>query len=193
TFGRTTIRAFAANVSEMKRMAARDFEDILQCCISCFEGLLSSPHNETILSLLYVMAYWHGLAKMRMHTDTSLRVLDHTTTVLGTHLRYFTAVTCEAFATKETEVEYAARQCAQVCQNVARGGPTSSAATNRSGRRACTFNMGTIKGHMLGDYVHCIKCSGMTDSYSTQLVSLPMLSLLTVDHKITSQGKHEHR
>ncbi|KAH9914268.1 hypothetical protein B0H21DRAFT_896115 [Amylocystis lapponica] len=29
-FGRSTIRDFAANVSEMKRMAARDFEDILQ-------------------------------------------------------------------------------------------------------------------------------------------------------------------
>jgi hypothetical protein len=30
TFGRDTIRRFANNVSEMKKLAARDFEDILQ-------------------------------------------------------------------------------------------------------------------------------------------------------------------
>lgn len=30
TFGRSTIRTFGANVSGMKKLAARDFEDILQ-------------------------------------------------------------------------------------------------------------------------------------------------------------------
>jgi hypothetical protein len=30
TFGRDTIRRFSSNVSELKKMAARDFEDILQ-------------------------------------------------------------------------------------------------------------------------------------------------------------------
>lgn len=30
TFGKGTIRKFSNNVSEMKRLAARDFEDILQ-------------------------------------------------------------------------------------------------------------------------------------------------------------------
>lgn len=30
TFGRDSIRKFASNVSEMKKLAARDFEDILQ-------------------------------------------------------------------------------------------------------------------------------------------------------------------
>jgi hypothetical protein len=32
TFGKDTIRRFSKNVSEMKRIAARDFEDILQVC-----------------------------------------------------------------------------------------------------------------------------------------------------------------
>jgi hypothetical protein len=37
TYGRDTIRRFANNVSEMKKLAARDFEDMLQvnshfCC-----------------------------------------------------------------------------------------------------------------------------------------------------------------
>ena len=33
TFGRDTIRRFHRNVSEMKRLAARDFEDVLQVSI----------------------------------------------------------------------------------------------------------------------------------------------------------------
>ena len=38
TFGRDTIRKFDANVSAMKRLAARDWEDLLQvnCFISCY-------------------------------------------------------------------------------------------------------------------------------------------------------------
>lgn len=31
-FGEATIRRFATNVSEMKKMAARDYEDMLQVC-----------------------------------------------------------------------------------------------------------------------------------------------------------------
>ena len=34
TFGRFTIRRFHNNVSEMKKLAARDFEDILQVRVS---------------------------------------------------------------------------------------------------------------------------------------------------------------
>jgi hypothetical protein len=33
TFGQDTIRRFSNNVSELKRLAARDFEDLLQVCV----------------------------------------------------------------------------------------------------------------------------------------------------------------
>jgi hypothetical protein len=33
TFGRDTIRRFSNNVSEMKKLAARDFEDMLQVAV----------------------------------------------------------------------------------------------------------------------------------------------------------------
>ena len=33
TFGNGTIRTFSANSSEMKKLAARDFEDLLQVCV----------------------------------------------------------------------------------------------------------------------------------------------------------------
>ncbi|CDO74305.1 hypothetical protein BN946_scf184839.g11 [Trametes cinnabarina] len=170
TFGRSTIRRFAHNVSEMKRMAARDLEDILQCVIPCIEGLLSSEHNDRILLLLYHVAYWHALAKLRLHTDTSLQLLSSSTVVLGRALRHFTSVTCAAFDTKESKAEYAARQRAQ-----ARRKMTSSMSAAVVGRRQRTFNLKVVKLHFLGDYVQCIKRYGTTDSYTTQI------------------GEHEHR
>ncbi|OJA15139.1 hypothetical protein AZE42_07563 [Rhizopogon vesiculosus] len=53
TFGRGTIRRFHKNASAMKRLATRDFEDLLQCAIPVFEGLLPNPHNKVILDLLF--------------------------------------------------------------------------------------------------------------------------------------------
>jgi hypothetical protein len=34
TFGRNTIRKISGSVSEMKKLAARDFEDYLQVCLN---------------------------------------------------------------------------------------------------------------------------------------------------------------
>ncbi len=36
TFGSSTIRRFATNASEMKKLAARDFEDLLQVVLQPF-------------------------------------------------------------------------------------------------------------------------------------------------------------
>ncbi|KIM59741.1 hypothetical protein SCLCIDRAFT_83123, partial [Scleroderma citrinum Foug A] len=55
TFGQDTIRWFHKNVSELKRLVARDFEDILQCSIPVFVGLLPDPHNMQVLHLLFVL------------------------------------------------------------------------------------------------------------------------------------------
>ncbi|KIK32452.1 hypothetical protein CY34DRAFT_45100, partial [Suillus luteus UH-Slu-Lm8-n1] len=69
TFGRGTIRRFHTNASAMKKLAARDFEDLLQCVIPVFEGLLPKEHNGIVLDMLFDLAAWHGYAKLRMHTD----------------------------------------------------------------------------------------------------------------------------
>ncbi|KAH9931348.1 uncharacterized protein B0H18DRAFT_1116505 [Fomitopsis serialis] len=164
-FGTFTIRKFAANVSEMKKLAARDFEDILQCAIPCFEGLLPEPHDSNVRILLFTLAYWHGLAKLRMHTDSSLALLDTATTALGEALRQFEAVTCPAFTTQESSAEYSKRM-RNHARLVTRGlAPAQSAP---SGRRPRTFNMKTPKTHFLGDYVANIRATGTTDSGSTQ-------------------------
>jgi len=67
------------------------------------------PYNTQILKLLFNLAHWHGLAKLRLHTDTTLSMLSQVTASLGKQLREFREKTCTAFQTKELERERAAR------------------------------------------------------------------------------------
>ena len=167
----------------MKRLAGYDSEDLLQvsdlrgtkilalipvpqCIIPCIEGLLPEPHNTSVIELLFIFATWHALAKLHIHTDTSLRLLDTATTALGNALRYFTYVTCPEFDTFETAAEYAKRQRQQATTTSSTSTATPSA-TSRQPRR---FSLKTIKLHFLGDYVSCIKTFGTTDNYNSALV-----------------------
>ena len=126
SFGRDAIRRFRLNCSELKNMAARDFENLLQvrsisftrlspthihpqCAIPVFDGLLPEPYNGQILRLLFIAAHWHGLAKLRLHNDLTLDVLDSVTESLGNKLREFRDKTCSAFVTRELEREFNSR------------------------------------------------------------------------------------
>lgn len=80
-----------------------------QCAIPVFEGLLPEPHNTAIMDLLFTMAHWHGLAKLRMHNDLTLDLMDAETASLGIKLRKFSRHTCPAFFTKELRREYDTR------------------------------------------------------------------------------------
>ena len=173
TFGTHTIRRFKDNVSEMKKFAARDYEDILQvkrlevspahsllihmqCAIPVFEGLLDEPYNTMLMQLLYRAAEWHALAKLRMHTKTTLDLLEKCTIHLGQLMRKFRNVTFLNFNTV-------------VLPREARKSPSAS------GKRK-PLNLNTYKFHSLGDYVRTIKLFGCTDSFSTQLVSRYLIS-----------------
>ncbi|KAG6914461.1 hypothetical protein DXG01_017109 [Tephrocybe rancida] len=109
TFGSDTIRKFSSNSSEMKKLAAHNYEDLLQCAIPVFEELLPAPHNAIVMDLLFTCAAWHGLAKLRMHTDHTLQVLDRITVELGQTMRRFVRETCSSFETRELPREAAAR------------------------------------------------------------------------------------
>ena len=111
----------------MKKLAARDFEDMLQvvthrhtlfisslmllqfqCAIPCFEGLLDDPHNRVLMDLLFELVTWHALAKLRLHTDLTLTFFEQVTSGLGSLIRKFVQVTCSHFDTKELPSEEAA-------------------------------------------------------------------------------------
>jgi hypothetical protein len=61
------------------------------------------------MTLLYRLAEWHALAKLRMHTDSTLSTFDSVTTKLGQVLRSFRDTTCANFDTVELPREAAAR------------------------------------------------------------------------------------
>ncbi|KJA20606.1 hypothetical protein HYPSUDRAFT_141916, partial [Hypholoma sublateritium FD-334 SS-4] len=186
TFGRSTIRKFSQNASSMKKMAARNYEDLLQCSIPVFDGLLDPEHDKAILSLLFTVAEWHALAKLRMHTDSTLGWLQECTASLGMQLRRFESHTCSFFDTRELPSEEAARSRKEkkatastassskdkLPTEKANYGPQSSIESQSKPTKIPpkkkVFNLVLIKLHALGDYVNTIKLFGTSDSYSTQ-------------------------
>jgi len=154
---------------------------LIQCAIPVFEGLLPEPHNTHVLKLLFDLAHWHGLAKLQIHTEATLELLSQATIALGNGMREFQVKTCSAFATHELEHEQAARIRRQE-KNMAAAGPANSdPQKHNSGRQTKEFSLKTYKFHSLGDYCNTIQQFGMTDSYSTQPVSLSHTIIELVD------------
>ncbi|KAJ8088849.1 hypothetical protein PM082_014095 [Marasmius tenuissimus] len=174
TFGRDTIRKFSVNVSAMKQLAARDFEDLLQCSIPVFDGLIPD-HNNIVLDLLYDICTWHAYAKLRLHSETSIADMDSATTSLSKSLRRFKTAVCSAYITKELPKETAAqgRQKAALAKKQAETGNTKRKRTGEaSGAKKKQFNINTYKLHALGHYICFLRLVGTTDNYSTQIGEL---------------------
>ena len=188
TFGRDTIRRFSNNVSEMKNFAACNYEDvlqvissqiltgktrlmnILQCVIPAIEGLLPEPYNEKLLKLLYRLAEWHALAKLRMHTEETLLRLDKAMKTIAKELRSFRKWTSSGFTGEELARD-AAHQARQMLRK--QGLLPTETQTNDDPFRPVKIkklNLHMYKFHVLGDYVSAIRLYGTTDSYSTQIV-----------------------
>ncbi|KIM21418.1 hypothetical protein M408DRAFT_104783 [Serendipita vermifera MAFF 305830] len=159
-FGADTIRRFTNNVSELKKMAARDFEDILQTIIPAIEDLIDQPHDTTILHLLYQLAEYQALAKMRMHTDASLAHWDIVTKTVTNSLRAFQQ-SSQAIRTFETPRERNNRL------RRSQAGPHAPATVN--GPTLRTLNLRTYKFHAMGDGPATVRQYGTTDSYTTQI------------------------
>ncbi|KAJ3792034.1 hypothetical protein GGU11DRAFT_750655 [Lentinula aff. detonsa] len=173
----TTIRRFLGNPSEMKKLAARNFEDLLQCAIPVFEGLFEGEHDERLLKLLYRLAEWHTLAKLRMHSDTTLEWLETITKEVGMMMRAFRDKTASQFDTLELPRERdarARRQAGAMSQqpDYQAQAPLATSSTNQASRKTRKLNLFTYKFHAMGDYVLFIRLFGTTDNYSTQIGEL---------------------
>jgi hypothetical protein len=140
------------------------------------------------------MSHWHGLAKLRMHSDLTLKILDETTTNLGEHFRLFKGTVCASYQTQELDREVTARsrrQTKEAAKRAEKGKDKGKAKeiANKSPelslnvpgpkqpRRKKSFNIQTYKFHVLGDYVASIRLFGTTDSYSTEPVSFKLSSI----------------
>jgi hypothetical protein len=154
-----------------------------------------------VLDLLFVLAHWHGLAKLRLHHDLSLDVMESATVHLGELIRSFSDVTCPAFATKELRREadararreskkaaaehtHASNTDVSAVDHASTGSPAEPVTGQQkstshrtrgkpTGRRPKTFNPNTYKVHSYGDYVKSIRLYGTTDSYSSEPVRQP--------------------
>jgi hypothetical protein len=138
-----------------------------------FDGLLPEPHNEIVLRLLFVCVHWHGLAKLRMHTDITLDIMDEVTTSLGNAFREFKTKVCPAYETYELPREQAARYHRQSSQakKSANSSTKPDSLSKPKARLKKELNIQTYKFHSLGDYVETIRHYGTTDSYTTEVAS----------------------
>ncbi|KAI6160826.1 hypothetical protein EDD17DRAFT_1482783, partial [Pisolithus thermaeus] len=169
TFGQDTIQRFSNNVSGLTKLAARDFEDILQCAIPVFDRLLPEPYNVIVLDLLFELATWHAFGKLRMHTETTLFHFGNCTTCLGQAFRKFSQDCCSKFTTYDLPCETMACARQRGAQSAKMG--TVENTTTGVASKCHVFNMSTYKLHVLGGYVKSIWEFGTMDNYSTQVVS----------------------
>ncbi|KAJ7728799.1 hypothetical protein DFH07DRAFT_757130 [Mycena maculata] len=172
SFGRSTIRRFTQNTSALKKLAAWNYQSMLLCSIPVIEGLLPEPYNSEILDLLFALAEWHSLAKLKLHTDGTIPLLRTATKEVGRLLRRFKWVTCLHWDTKELPSEAAARGRREA-KKAAKGGKGKAHTKTSANKKE--FSLSTYKLHSLGDYVPSILWFRTSDSYSTQPASDPVI------------------
>lgn len=156
---------------------------LFQCAIPVFDGLLPAKHDKIIRKLLFELATWHGLAKLRLHTETTVQDLENSTARLGDLLRNFQKIVCPEYATYNLPSEEAARRRRQIRKTT---GPKNIHVYADSGseedegkkkkkkkkRKTRDFNLNTYKLHSLGGYAKAIRLYGTTDNYNSQIVSV---------------------
>jgi hypothetical protein len=157
-------------------------DQVVQCCGPVFEGLLPPICEVPAQELIFIFAEWHGLAKLRLHTKDTLKIMKRLTSRLGVALREFAKLT-EGLDIRETPKEYASRRkkyesnkAKSTTKRKRKVAESPDDPSTGDGRRKCHLNLDTYKMHSLGDYVRSIQEYGTTDSYSTQIVSLIIFS-----------------
>ncbi|KIL55572.1 hypothetical protein M378DRAFT_90703 [Amanita muscaria Koide BX008] len=174
TFGRDTIRRFGANASGMKKLAARDYEDLLQasCALPVFDHLLPYEHHIIVQKLLFELCTWHALAKLRLHTESTIQALEHSTRQLGFALRDFKKNVCANYVTKDLPSEEAARgrRKAALTKRGGDNGDNVNQSTHvKTSKQERHFNISTYKLHVLADYPAAIRKYGTTDGFTSQV------------------------
>lgn len=117
------------------------------------------------MTVLYRCAEWHALAKLRMHTEASLSLLNNASRQLSLTLWKFRDEITHAYHTFEFLRECVARQRRRRAEDASRSASGQSSRPKPKG-----LNLKTYKFHAIGDYIRTIMQFGTTDSYTTQIV-----------------------
>ncbi|KAH6897581.1 hypothetical protein BKA70DRAFT_1116289, partial [Coprinopsis sp. MPI-PUGE-AT-0042] len=116
---------------------------------------------------------WHALAKLRLHHDMTLQLLDDATVALGSQFRKFQVETCNEIATFELPGEADAR--ARKALKTASSGASTSVSSTTDGttvsttRRPKSYSLSTPKYHALGHYASQIRRFGTVDSFTSEI------------------------
>lgn len=134
-----------------------------------------------------MLATWHAIAKLRMHSTSTVTVLEGVTKTLGQLLRRFNDHVCSKYSTHKTPSELqkrARRKASEAAKKKSQQPATANlnADSEKPEKVASTnhdFNLAAYKPHALGHYPLWIRLFGTTDSYSTQTV-LSFLHLISI-------------
>lgn len=110
---------------------------------------------------------WHGLSKLRMHTTSTLRLLEEWNTIYGQLARRFQRQT-STIKTFETPTEIAARHRRHEMAVAKSGGALTT--STQSTPKAKAFSLNTFKHHIRTHYVDFIRSMGTSDSYTSAIV-----------------------
>ena len=108
--------------------------------IPAFEGLLPLQHNHAVLELLFELANWHALAKLRMYTDVTLDIFDSASINMYDAMRKFATITCAAFEVYESPAGVEARVRRSRAKN-----PDAAVDTSRKTMTASSTTMSVCK------------------------------------------------
>jgi hypothetical protein len=132
-------------------------------------------HDVIVRKLLFELATWHGLAKLRQHTETTVRDLENSTSRLGSLLRKFQEDVCTMYQTFDLPSEEAARARRKAKKEAAAAAaPTVTSSKGKAkesasgSRKVRKFNLNTYKVHALGGYAKAIRLFGSPDNYNSQ-------------------------
>ena len=152
----------------------------LQCAIPVFDGLFEPHNNVIVMDLLFELATWHALAKLRLHTESTICALETSTTRLGTALRKFQSTICAELKTRDLPSEEAAQGRRKAAKAKAKamsskGKEKETEEPKEKRKKKSTlrlFSLSCYKPHSLGDYAKTIRLFGTSDGYSTQTVRI---------------------
>jgi hypothetical protein len=138
--------------------------------MNAFEGLFPEQYDGEVQDLIFVLSYFHGLIRSRMHTETTTANVDDSTAILGIEVRRFQRSICAAFPnTTETKGEASARMRRATAAAKKSG---SSVPEGTGGVRKKAFNISTVKWHRMGHYADAIRRLGPMDNVDSRHVSL---------------------
>jgi hypothetical protein len=160
---RVTMRIYYRYDIDHRCLITLTHYDYFQVIIPAIEGLTADPHDSQITELLYQLATYHALAKLRIHTEDTLSCWESVIRQMTQSLRDFQATSTQSFKTKETTRERNAR--------LKRTQGRVNRVEDSGGTLEKTLNLNTIKFHMIVDGPSCVRKFGTLDSYSTQIVS----------------------